>query len=53
MIRKLLDENEALTNNLRNAQEEAQSLIKSTMAGSSGFKTGKKGYTSLTRSTYY
>lgn len=39
MIRKLLDENEKLTSKLRYAQDEAQSLIKSTMAGSSsGFK---------------
>eukprot|EP00347_Sterkiella_histriomuscorum_P005910 403354803 len=42
VIRKLLDENEKLTGKLRYAQEEAQNLIKSTMAGSSGFKTGGK-----------
>ena len=44
VIRKLLDENDKLTSKLRSAQEEAQNLIKSTMAGSSGgFKSGYKG----------
>jgi hypothetical protein len=43
VIRRLLDENDKLSSKLRSAQDEAQKLIRSTMSGSTAFKTGYKG----------